>query len=251
MKRSGLLLSCLVLALGGLCLALSVGTTNAETKAPTAAVPWRIVGQLEEACTCSAACPCWFGSKPTKMTCGGGQIVFIEKGSYGSVALDGLAVGAMVQSPAGQSMMESFGKFNFANLYIDDKASPEQRKGLLEIAKVLGSESSPKREIRYVPITRTINDKEHTIGFGKYGTFSGHLIEGGLGGSVRIVNPPGADPLHHEYEQGTTTKLAYTDAGQNWNVQGTNYMFGTFEIDSVQYEKYNAGLAQKTGAMKK
>jgi len=251
MKRSGLLLSCLVLALGGICLVLSVGATNAETKAPTAAVPWRIVGQLEEACTCSAACPCWFGSKPTKMTCGGGQIVFIDKGSYGSVVLDGLAVGAMVQSPAGQSMMESFGKFNFANLYIDDKASPEQREALLVIAKVLGSESSPKREIRYVPITRTINDKEHTISLGKYGTFSGHLVEGGLGGSVRIVNPPGADPLHHEYEQGTTTKLAYTDAGQNWNVQGTNYMFGTFEIDSVQYEKYTAGLAQKMAASKK
>src|SRR5882724_13283010 len=117
MKRSGLLLSCLVLALGGICLVLSVGATNAETKAPTAAVPWRIVGQLEEACTCSAACPCWFGSKPTKMTCGGGQILFIEKGNYGKVKLDGLAIANIAQSPEGQSMMESFGNWNFSYTY--------------------------------------------------------------------------------------------------------------------------------------
>src|SRR5262245_3045319 len=47
--------------------------------------PWKIVGQLEEACRCNAACPCWFNSKPTHMNCGGGQILFIEKGTYGNV----------------------------------------------------------------------------------------------------------------------------------------------------------------------
>src|SRR5439155_13868051 len=47
--------------------------------------PWKITGQLEEACSCDAACPCWFGSKPTKMTCGGGQVLFIQKGTYGKV----------------------------------------------------------------------------------------------------------------------------------------------------------------------
>jgi hypothetical protein len=73
-----------------------------------------------------------------------------------------------------------------------------------------------------------------------------------LGGAARIVNPPGADPLHHEYSQGETTKVAYNDAGQDWNYPaGTNYMYGTFEIDNVQYEKYAAGLAQKMAAMKK
>lgn len=254
MKRSGVVLFCLVLAVGGLCLALGVGATNADTTKAggTAAAPWKIVGQLEEACTCSAACPCWFGSKPTKMTCGGGEIVFIERGTYGTVALDGLALGAIVESPAGKSMMESFGKFNFANFYIDDKANPEQREALLTIAKkILPYESSPKREVRYVPITRTINDKEHTISLAQYGSFSGHLIEGGMGGAVKITNPPGADPLHQEYEQGATTNLAYKDAGQNWNVQGTNYMYGSFEIDSDQYEKYSTGLAQKMAAGKK
>jgi hypothetical protein len=33
---------------------------------------------LEEACKCDAACPCWFGNKPTHMNCGGDQVLFIE-----------------------------------------------------------------------------------------------------------------------------------------------------------------------------
>jgi len=184
------------------------------------------------------------------MTCGGGQFIFIDKGTYGSVSLDGLSVGSMLESPEGKSMMESFGNFKFSNVYVDEKATPQQREALLVIAKVLGSESSPKREIRYVPINRTISGKEHAISLGQYGKFSGHLIEGGLGGSTRIVNPPGADPLHKEYEQGTTTQIVYNDAGKNWSFENSNYMFGTFQIDSDMYEKYTAGLAQKMAQKK-
>src|SRR5436853_1219498 len=88
--------------------AASVQAAN-ETKDIT---PWTITGQLEEACSCDAACPCWFNSKPTKMTCSGGQVLFIEKGNYGNVKLDGLALANMSQSPAGRSMMESFGDWN-------------------------------------------------------------------------------------------------------------------------------------------
>jgi hypothetical protein len=213
---------------------------------------WKITGQLEEACTCSSACPCWFGSKPTKMTCGGGQFLFIDKGTYGNVKLDGLSVGSMSQSPEGKGMMESYGSWNFNYYYIDEKATPEQREGLKAIATtVLAGGASPKSEVRYVPLVRKIDGKEHSISIGKYGSFSGHVVEGGLGGSVKIINPPGADPLHHEYLQGENTKVAYKDAGQDWSFGGSNYMFGTFEIDSEQYEKFSAGLAQKMAAMKK
>jgi len=237
----------LVVGCAALIALASVSPAKDEAK-----IPWKLTGQLEEACSCSAACPCWFGSKPTKMTCGGGQFIFITKGTYGSVKLDGLAVGSMSQSPEGKGMMESFGSWNFNYYYVDEKATPEQREALKAIANtVLAGGASPKTEYRYVPIVRKIDGKEHSISLAKYGTFSGHLIEGGLGGSVRIVNPPGADPLHHEYAQGESTKIAYSDAGQDWNFSGSNYMYGTFEIDNVQYEKHAAGLAQKMAAMKK
>ncbi len=218
---------------------------------PKDKTPWKITGQLEEACSCDAACPCWFNSKPTKMTCGGGQVLFIQKGNYGNVKLDGLAIASMGQSPEGQTMMESYGNWNFAYNYIDEKATPEQRKALEAIsAKVLDPGASKKTQTRYVPITRKIEGKEHQITLGQYGTFHGHLIEGGLGGSTKIMNPPGADPLHQQYEQGRTTKMTYNDADQNWSWNNSNYMLGTFNVDNVQYEKFAAGLAQKMMEMK-
>ncbi len=248
MKRSQLFLPLVLVAVAGTIL---VARAADAPKAQPAKTPWKIVGQLEEACSCSAACPCWFGSKPTRMTCGGGQFLFIEKGTYGSVPLDGLAVGDMVESPEGKTMMESFGSFKFSYVYVDEKATPPQREALMAIAKVIGSDSSPKKEVRQVAITRTIQGKEHTITLGQYGKFSGHLIEGGLGGAVRIVNPPIADPLHEEYEQGTTTQIAYNDTGNDWHFENSNYMFGTFQLDSEMYDKYAAGLAQKMAQQKK
>src|SRR5947199_217886 len=123
------------------------GTSLRGADQPKGKTPWRITGQLEEACSCDAACPCWFNSKPTKMTCGGGQVLFIQKGNYGKVKLDGLAVATMAQSPEGQTM-------------------------------------------------------------------------------------------------------TYNDADQNWSWSNSNYMLGTFTVDSVQYEKFAAGLAQKMTQMK-
>jgi len=243
MHRRVLYLSIAALILTGTALAV-------RADAPKA--PWKIVGQLEEACSCSAACPCWFGSKPTKMTCGGGQFLFIEKGTYGGVPLDGLSVGSMVESPEGKSMMESVGSWKFNNIYVDEKANPKQREALVAIInQVMPPDASPKTEVRYTAITRTITGKEHAISLGQYGKFSGHLIEGGLGGSSKIVNPPGADPLHKEYDQGMTTQLTYNDGGNNWKYEGSNYMFGTFQVDSAMYEKYAAGLAHKMAQEKK
>src|ERR1043166_7238117 len=137
------------------------GAARFVSAAETKKTPWKIKGQLEEACSCDAACPCWFASKPSKMTCSGGQVLFIEKGTYGKTSLDGLAVGSFGQSPDGQTMMCSFGNWNFSTLYIDEKASPDQRKALEDIGrKVLPVDASKKQVVRYLPITRTIEGKE-------------------------------------------------------------------------------------------
>jgi len=217
------------------------------------ATKWKITGQLEEACSCNAACPCWFDSKPTRMTCGGNQVLFIQKGNYGNVKLDGLAVANYAESPEDKTMMDSFGKWKFSTNYIDEKANPEQRKALEAIAAVVlpSNNGSPNFTTAYVPITRKTEGKDHIITIGTVATFTGHLVEGGLGGSSKITNPPGADPIHHQYAQGKTTKMTYTDSDQNWDWKDTNYMLGTFTVDSDQYRKYAAGLAQKMAAKQK
>src|SRR5213593_1475723 len=144
-------------------LALCIGIASTTLGAESKKTQWKITGQLEEACTCNAACPCWFNSLPSKMNCGGGQVLFIENGNYGDVKLDGLAVGNFGQSPDGKTMMCSFGNWNFSYVYIDEKADAKQRAVLQAIAmETLPAAASKKTETRYVPITRTIAGKEHT-----------------------------------------------------------------------------------------
>src|SRR2546423_5082542 len=157
---------------------------NAATAAKAEAKPaWKITGELEEACSCRPACPCWFKSLPSRMTCDGAQIIVITKGNYGKTPLDGLAVAQFVQSPEHQSMFESFGKWNFDYVYIDESANEEQRGALKELALHFFPPAAKTREYRYVPITRQIKGDEHISTVGKYGFCSGHLIEGGYNGA--------------------------------------------------------------------
>ena len=65
------------------------------------------------------------------------------------------------------------------------------------------------------------------------------------------MNPPGADPIHKEYEQGRTTKQTYTDAGQKWDWANSNYMFGRFDVTSEDYEKFTAAMMQHMQESKK
>src|SRR5436190_452599 len=125
---------------------------NADDK-PT---KWRIKGDLEEACSCNAPCPCWFQALPSRMTCDGAQIIFIDKGKYGKTSLDGLAVAQFVQSPENKSMFESFGNWNIDYIYIDEKANEVQRAALKEIAVHLFPPGGKEHKFQVVPISRTI-----------------------------------------------------------------------------------------------
>jgi hypothetical protein len=224
---------------------LFVGTGSflARAEAPKSvagggATPWKIVGDLEESCSCDGACPGWFGNKPTKMSCSGNAVFFITKGNYGKISLDGLAVGQVLQSPDGKSMMESMGSFNFSNIYLDEKANPEQRKALEAIAaQVLPPVAAPeKTKIQYTSITRTIVGKEHTVTVGSYATFSGHLMETAYGGAPKITNPLLPDPMRKQYLQGVTTRQTYKDAAE-WDFSNSNYMFNQFTVTNKDYEE--------------
>lgn len=95
-----------------------------------------------------------------------------------------------------------------------------------------------------MPLSWKIDGAEHIVTIGSYGGFSAHLMPGGMGGAPKIVNPPGADPIHKEYEQGKTTRQTYTDSGQKWDWANSNYMYGKFDVTSDEYEKFNAAMTQ-------
>jgi hypothetical protein len=237
-----------LVSIGIACGFIGLNMSNA-TAATANKTSWKVSGELEEACSCRPACPCWFKSLPSRMTCDGAQIVFISKGKYGKVSLDGLALGQFVQSPERKSMFESFGNWNFDYVYIDEKANDEQREALKELAAHFFPAAAKKREYRFVPITRKIEGAEHISTIGNYGFCSGHLIEGGFEGTPKVTNPPLADPTHKEFLQGETTKLTYNDAGQDWKYENSNYMYNKFTVDNKQYEKHEAMMAKKMGKM--
>jgi hypothetical protein len=217
-----------------------------EATTGDARTPWKIEGELEEACSCQGPCHCWFKAKPSRMTCDGVQTICISKGHYGKTRLDGLALTQFVQSPEGKSMFESFGNWNFDYVYIDEKANEDQRRALKELAAHLFPPAAKSREFRFAPITRRIEGREHIIAVGSYGSYSGHLLEGGCPGSPKIINPPLADPTHAEFLQGEATKLTYTDAGQGWKYENSNYMFNKFKVDQKKYQKFEANMAKLT-----
>ena len=236
----GILIACGVATLG----------TAAETAKAAAKPSWKVTGELEEACSCHAPCPCWFKSLPSRMTCDGLQVIFIGKGHYGRTPLDGLTVAQFVQSPEGKSMFESFGHWNFDRVYIDERATEDQRAALREVAAHFFPPAAKKREFRYVPITRKIDGAEHHITVGTYGACSGHLVEGGYGGAPKVSNPPRADPTHKVFNQGEATTLTYNDAGQGWKYKNSNYMRNKFQVDDRVYAKFDAEMARKMAAMK-
>ena len=120
---------------------------------------WHISGQYYETCSCDYVCSCIPGQlmvRPSKGSCIFAMAFQIDRGSYGSVKLDGLGLIILGLTP------EEMGKGNWSvGLVADERANAEQRDALAAIAggsaggpiaglsplvgKFLGVESAPIR----------------------------------------------------------------------------------------------------------
>jgi len=87
---------------------------------------WQLSGQLIEACSCKAACPCVLGpAEPDQRWCSGALTFAIEKGQSDGVDLSGRAVLWLVDLP------KDFASGNgTCRLIIDDAADARQRQEL-------------------------------------------------------------------------------------------------------------------------
>jgi hypothetical protein len=93
--------------------------------AATPALKWMMKGQVVIACNCDYGCPCNVNGRPTTGKCEGGWTWSIEKGAFGDVALDGLAIGQYANWPA--AIHEGDG---VAVSFIDERANDSQREAL-------------------------------------------------------------------------------------------------------------------------
>jgi len=99
-------------------------------------VDWRLQGLNVSACNCAWGCPCQFMSLPTNGHCHASVGIQIDRGHFGKVQLDGLAIGGVFAWP--EAIHLGNGE---AQPVVDVRANAEQREALLKIMS--GQETEP------------------------------------------------------------------------------------------------------------
>lgn len=191
---------------------------------------WNVSGQYYETCSCDFVCPCLPGQlavKPTKESCTFAMAFKVDRGSFGSISLDGLSFIILGLTP------QAMGKGDWSvGLIIDEKASAEQREAITGIAsggaggpmaalsaligKFLGAESAQIRFERSGP---------------KWSVRASNLVDMAAEG-VKGINPGATEPLYLEntghpaadrFALARASKSHVHALGMNWDdVSGLN-----------------------------
>lgn len=133
---------------------------------------YELQGMFLEACDCYVVCPCWLAEEPDETSCTGLIAWYIEKGQVDGVDVSGRTVVSIShheghRRTGGQEVV----------LFIDDKASDEQARGLQET--FTGNLGGPLEElkelagsdaiVRRAPIRYTYDGKVTTLHIGENG----------------------------------------------------------------------------------
>jgi hypothetical protein len=161
-----------------------------------AAPSWNISGQYFETCSCDFVCPCILGQmvvRPTKDSCNVAMTMQIERGSFGSVPLDGLAFIVLAYTP------EEMAKGNWSvGLVIDQRASAEQREAITAIAS--GAAGGPMAALSGL-IGKFLGVEQSPIQFDRsglhYAVQAGNLVDMAVNGQ-KGIDPGATEPMFLE-----------------------------------------------------
>ena len=92
-------------------------------------VKWEMEADYLQACSCDYGCPCEFEAPPTQGFCEALGVWRINRGHYGDVSLDGLALAFTARWPEAMHL----GNGTMIAI-IDEKADEKQRDALVQIA---------------------------------------------------------------------------------------------------------------------
>jgi hypothetical protein len=235
----------LALALSGLALAQ-------EKPSPR---PWRIKGQLTEACTCAVPCTCNFGEPPSPYQyCYTMWSYWVQEGNWEQVKLNGLRMGG-VDGPGGILGL------------LDEHADQAQRTAMEDIWHILsgrllclmrlwpfkasGAEPRPGQPARqgsiirtrypdrqflgfeYVPIDQVITERGTRLTFSDRGGFEAAYIFGRDPTQPVTVTNIVSWPLPISIK-GKTIFFKYEDKFNQLHYQGTNANQGHFDLSHTQ-----------------
>lgn len=191
---------------------------------------WQVNGQYSETCSCDFICPCITGQMavpPSKGSCTFAMGFQIERGTYGTVSLDGLGFMVLAFTP------EAMGKGNWSvGLVIDERASAEQRDAITGIAS--GAAGGPMAAVSGL-VGTFLGVETAPIHFDRSGhnwsVTASNLVSMAASG-VMGINPEATEPLHldntghpaaNRFALARATKSHVHALGLSWDdVTGTN-----------------------------
>jgi hypothetical protein len=192
---------------------------------------WSLEGTYFETCNCDVGCPCVFLSPPTRGDCTVLVAWHVNRGKFDGTGLDNLNVALAVHSPG--NMIQ--GNWQAA-LYLDDRATAEQKDALLQIfggkagghpamlvslvTKFLGAKSAPieyraegkRRSLRVTGVAEAEIEALAGQGDGEV-TVSGHPL----------CIAPGKPAVVAK-----SKRLTYRDYGFQWEVSDRNGFYSPF-----------------------
>jgi hypothetical protein len=192
-----------------------------------------VKGKYYETCACAVSCPCATNATlPTEGHCDGVSLIHIEKGSVGKTKLDGLNLAVVLRSPKGKKVMDSFneGVMDLLTVYIDDKATPEQRAAIPGLMGGLFGTKEIKGEKppQFAPMELTIegDTAKFTIAGGTKLSFEINNIALADTTKMGAKNPGKAKRLTIDgavpfpwvkgVSQGISKSFKYNDLGAKW-----------------------------------
>ena len=152
---------------------------------------WTLKGLMLVACNCEYGCPCNFNAPPSHGKCEGGWTWHVQHGSLSGVALDGLNFSIYVNWPG--AIHEGNGT---VCLFVDEKASKEQRDALLEIGsgkagglpfEILATTFSTLLEPQFVPFNVKMNGLESAAQLGDNFRIALEPIKNPVTGDVETI----------------------------------------------------------------
>jgi hypothetical protein len=155
---------------------------------------WQVSGQYYETCNCDFVCPCVPGQmavRPSKGTCIFAMAFQVDRGSYGTVSLDGLGFIVLGLTP------EAMGKGNWSvGVIADERANAEQRDALTAIAS--GGAGGPMSAVSGL-VGKFLGVESAPIQFErdgvKWSVKASSLVDMAAEGAMGI-NPNPTEPLH-------------------------------------------------------
>lgn len=206
---------------------------------------WAMKGTMSDACQCNVFCPCELAEKPSYGHCDDTAILHVEHGHYGGVALDGMRVVVVSQSPKGERLVDTVGNLVFARLYVPEEATDEQAAALAEMARrVFGTwvngkvaRISPDESIHRVPMTAVIEPRHHRVEVPGILDLDIAAITGWDGENpVALRNGPAAGPGIGDILIAKSSSYRFTDGGIDWDYAGRSASMRTLDLSGSVHD---------------